>query len=1480
MPRLARFRLVSIGHRDARMNDLTLSFLDAQGRPTDSAIWLRNGGGKSSLLNLFFAVLRPGKSDFLGNRAGAKQRRLEHYVLPQDRAVTVCEWVLDSDQTLLDFMEGRKYLTGVFYERASSPSTDDGQLRRLFFSAPVSPQDGRLTLEGLPLFVEAEGGGSSRRTLSGFRQEWAGLRAAYPRLQLFATEIQREWADHLASLGIDPELFFYQVRMNLREGGAQDMFRFREHEDFADFLLQLVIDPAYARSVSENIGAFREHLSRRKDKLLPEMELTSGLLERTRPLLQVAERRGELRRTAWESGQRLSLLKDHVVKRIERLSRRAETLRARRDQNREKGRNARALAESQRKRAAAMRRFAARLELRKSTSRLAELETRFTKAKRMRALWNAAIPLRSALRFEDSARGWRERLEQRQEEHAPLLNRLKGAAEAYAASLRHHAHSLRKTQAEQGREARGARAEANNCRQYAAECKAQAATAEKEAEFARQRVEQCKAAHARLVEEGLLGPDESGSEAAERIGEQLRQHEEKFVELKQKRKDDEAQLRRLRQTKEDAIAQEAALYGRVEAGQRELDDAAGAKAEIEGSDVLRRALEAESLDLERLPDQTLTDLRGCIDKAVGEIVDLKIARAEAERAQSHLEATGLLPPSREMEHVLGELKKRLRAVWSGWEYIASNLPDSDSRRRLIGRLPQVASGVVVRDDDLQTVRGLVEKGESGAELPVVVSAQSSTLGDGSMAGVVVGPDSDGYFDRDAAHEELQGRRSAIEQSDEALREIEDWRYRLEDVSNRLRQFRRRYPVGWFGEQHALIDRAETELDEHRRRSRGLASELSDTERHARQCHEEEFEAQGAVSECRRSVEVVETYVAQHEAALEDVRKRLAEAEARIGQKRDEECAWKAEAQEADALSERTALAAQGSGEEARSVEAELALVGYLGEQEAAPRSGEVAALRDRYQQLKAQYEGQVGKEGLLQLAEQEEKHAAEERRKFERALTEGISEEEVNEQLVALESMDRAEEALARAEEEHTAAWSAHGNAIQATKRAKENAAKSEVECRKLSPVPELASSEEPAGILQAEDSAKTADKDADKADKRSSEHFAEADAAERELDRVKRNEDGLGKDMERLSGIAEDYEDILCKVEPIPEASLPWTPPDNDKDVGRMSGDIARALKGAREQDAALKRERRGVVHRVQIWARNRKFEPLNSVVARKFSEVDEEALEGEIAKWVSDLEVRLGNVEAQLAGIDVHREVLVKQLLDVAHEGLSLLRRAASQSRLPEHVPGMGGSQFLRINTHEPDDLAEKKGRIAELLDEIIDEGEVPSGVALVQKAVRRLARGVRVRVLHPDPDHDREYIDIPQMARFSGGEQLTSAILLYCALAQLRARARGISRSPTSVLVLDNPIGSSSRVRFLETQRAVARAMGVQLIYTTAVNDREALSTLPNIIRLRNERADRKSGCRVVEPYVPPDAGMLDGVRIARTETDPEALDSNPA
>lgn len=116
MPHLRALRLESIGHRDARFEGLTLRFTDPAGAPCDSVLWLRNGGGKSSILNLLFSLLRPHQREFLGSEAEARVRELDDYLSPDDTGSVCLCWQLDQGGG----GAAPQLLTGVCMEPARS----------------------------------------------------------------------------------------------------------------------------------------------------------------------------------------------------------------------------------------------------------------------------------------------------------------------------------------------------------------------------------------------------------------------------------------------------------------------------------------------------------------------------------------------------------------------------------------------------------------------------------------------------------------------------------------------------------------------------------------------------------------------------------------------------------------------------------------------------------------------------------------------------------------------------------------------------------------------------------------------------------------------------------------------------------------------------------------------------------------------------------------------------------------------------------------------------------------------------------------------------------------------------------------------------------------------------------------------------------------------------------------------------------------
>jgi hypothetical protein len=230
-----------------------------------------------------------------------------------------------------------------------------------------------------------------------------------------------------------------------------------------------------------------------------------------------------------------------------------------------------------------------------------------------------------------------------------------------------------------------------------------------------------------------------------------------------------------------------------------------------------------------------------------------------------------------------------------------------------------------------------------------------------------------------------------------------------------------------------------------------------------------------------------------------------------------------------------------------------------------------------------------------------------------------------------------------------------------------------------------------------------------------------------------------------------------------------------------------------------------------------------------------------------MADVDSRLDVVRATLGEIDEDRRLVLTELEKIAMDGVRLLHDAEKASRLPAGLKGWEGEPFLRIRAEVPTGQVERRARLEPLLDRLVAKGQIPEGRELVLAAVLELAgQRVDATLLKPDALLRRDRLPVVEMQTFSRGQQLTVAILLYCTLAQLRARSRGHrGRADGGVLLLDNPVGTCSSVPLLELQRTVARQMRVQLVYTTGVNDPNAVATFPNTVRLRNHHRAQSTG-----------------------------------
>jgi hypothetical protein len=1460
MPQLLKLRFVSLGHPQARMDDLLLSFQRPDGRATDSTLWLRNGGGKSSILNLFFAIVRPHKSEFLGGKAEAKQRSLNDYILSNDRAVAAAEWQLDPAADSLG-LESERFLTGVFYERRDG----SGDIRRLFFSCRVTPEHPESTIEHLPLYTASDGA-RSRRTLGAFREAWRSLRDRAPHLNVSDTENQREWQDVLEAARIDPELFSYQVRMNQREGGADELFRFAEAEDFIDFLLALALDPALGDRVGKNITAFRRELLQRKEQLVPERDLVAGLVARMRAVRGVRDRRERLRAELGEARADLQALDALAGVCLRELGEEAELLEKARVRHGTAAEEQARQATAKQGRAAQLRKQGAELRLARLREEHDQVQEDWRSAQRLSRIWSAAVQLRRALQFEQKARDQRRSLEQREREHAPLRAELEGAARRFASALTRRAQDHRRKAEEARGTEKTARDEAREYLRQAVVAGKVQSQAETEAKGLEERLEAVESKRQQLVRENLLGSEESPETGVSRWATKAADHEDAVTRL-------DGEIVRLDEALEafdDALVRAGDVLSQCQSQHQKLKDrferAAREREAVESDAVLKAALELEAIDADRIGNDAVGTLEQAARAAQRIVMETRLAAADDERAALYLEEHGLLPPSPDAQRVVEFLGERLGGqAWSGWSWIQANVAKQEARAA-VRKAPSVAQGVVVRPADLERAAGLLREAGLEPEGPVFIGDTDALTRAPDLPGVVVGPRESAWFDRDVAQARLVELRTRLDEHRQRIQSAEVQQRDLTRAAESLRSFRARFPVGWYENASREVQRAALKEEEARTRLAAVQDERKRKIAERKRVETERRDQERNLEIARNAVRHVSAFLEEHVRPSAKWRQDLDAENSRAKTAADEVRRRQDLAEAADDRATGASEAARKEGEEARVIETERSGLEYV-EGEVVAEPGPLDELRDRYRLLKNQYEEKVGADALMALAKQNDDNAREERGRLAKLLYADITAEMVQEHLAGLAEPDAVEQLRQDAETKASSLQGRMGNlkgrldpAAEALQQAEE-ACKAFIMVAPLQPAPstpELAEAE--AAILEGE---------AKVHENRAQAEQGRANEAKQSAEQVRQRAADIGRHAERLKSLRDDYADLLAEGVSPPGPGLAVT--FEESLLPSRLKKTSDGLRQARADWQAIDTERGTVIAGLRSFAAGPEFELLDAPWVRRLQEHDEPALENASEQLAAQLELRRNVLEEQISGVDRHRTVLVDELHAVAEDGMKLLRQASSLSKLPDHVPGIGGAHFLRIQTQEPDDPNEKRARLADLIDELLEGKHDLGGVALVQAAVRRLVRPVQVRVLHPDPALDRRTVSIPEMARSSGGEQLTGAILLYCTLARVRGRSRGLSRRASSVLILDNPIGRASRVRFLELQRDVARAMGVQLIYTTGVNDHEALRALPNVIRLRNERVDRNTGRRLVE-HAPDEARVIEAVRIGRREDGP--------
>lgn len=1435
MARLLRVHFASIGHPDARLSPLTLDLRarDAAGTGTDTVLWLRNGGGKSTILNLFYSLFRPDRRDFLGASAEGRARHLEDYVKADDLAFVVTEWDVEpvNQEALFELAPTRRRIVGqVLAWKDHQKSSDPSRLRRRFFSLLAERDFG---LEALPI----EGlGDRPARSFEAFRNWLDELRQDRPELEVFWDETPRKWTEYLEKIGLDPELFRYQLKMNAREGSADEAFRFRATDEFVRFFLEVAFETVEADQVSANVERFRDKLARRPELLAEQSFLIDArhqlvpLQEANRAVRVAREKQGSAER---EAASILAALEA----RAERHRTVAAAARADWEALKEAERRSSNDADRLGRWANGLERRALELDLQEAEAAHAAARASLHQAEEQVAVAEAAVA--------------------REREHETRA-RVTAKSEALAAAQREQ-EPLRRAVQRAGATLRARLTEAAELeRGRSKEADARAAAALKRREQCDERLGVCGTEQALLAEKIRQVDEWLAQRDAER--ETLRQAEaielredaaaalarwERRAEVLQGEAERHRAARHEARARAAAAMEEATTHGvtaarletEIKSETRRLDSARSERDRLQGLVELRESEGTESpeLDAPGIVDRLFL----AADRIHRQLLAAAVEGAEDDRALQFLDRQGRLPPSSDAERALGILRSAGLAAWSGTEYLVANVREAADREPLVRSDPAVWHGLVVADAAaLEKARALLAT--LAPRLPVTVARARLEVPQPADDRLVL-PGHPAHWDERAGgrfRDELTERRQRRDREQEEYRGRER-AYRA--AAEAVERWRREWGDGRLAVAESDIEQRQTARVRTQAEREAALARSREAEQQGREAERQQEAAERDRATAERAADRVREFVQRFERQVEARRQEKEQAIARRALLEDELAALR----DARELEDTQWLAArdEAAAHTRRVTEFlyEHDRVELADDGPAEPK--DLVAARAAWADLHAHWQRVVSENRLQweleQLMEQLARDTAELRR-----LTEG------RERAVEAVPLGDGENLRAAARE---ARQQAAYTCAQAELREQQARAQHR-EAPRRREADDLPSGEPPPTSAAA-------------ARVRAVECRAEREAAIlrlRELQDQAAEAERRGRhseaEIERCGHRSKRLRDVVGDMPGVPSVALP----EDAVGVDTLVEERVRAVRASSEATEEARREASRRAEALREVALSETHEGHRSRVKERLKAPAEE-LAAVAEDLHRDVEARLEVVRSTLAEIDQDRRLVLQELDKIAMDGVKLLLAAERASRLPAGLGPWEGEPFLRIRAEVPVGQAERQARLEPLLDRLVAQGKIPGGKELVEAGVRELAsRRIEATVLKPDAVLRRERLPVTEMQTFSRGQQLTVAILLYCTLAQLRGQQRGRrGRTDGGVLLLDNPVGTCSSVPLLELQRQVAHQMRVQLVYTTGVNDPDAVATFPNTVRLRNNHRGRASG----DLHVTVESG-LEGIRVVAT------------
>jgi len=1407
MAKLCRIHFAGLGQDVARFNPLTIDLRNPKGDPQDSVIWLRNGGGKTTLISLLYSVVVPRVSDFLGMRT-QKNARLEDFLHPNEVGVVAIEWLLPGGG-------GRRVIGQIAVSTAR-------EFKRWFFSFA---ETATFSFDSLPVLGLATPAGSMDKFLDALKDAMK----FNPSMELVLLQGQNEWVDHLDKIGLDSELFKTHIVMNSQEGGAADIFKIKMPEDFVRKFLELAYDDSSSEELEKSLAAFRQ-----KRLNAPNYKAAIAFGESLSRLLTVfvqdIEKKGRFQKEEaeieTEMGCMLASIQTHTADLARQIKSLADECSVLKDDEGKKVNERRRATNT----AKGYNRHGKRLRVQEAEAELRKAETEKANCQKQVDVVSAAKCLLEQRARQAQYQALVEQRDRLLAEVRPLLDALMATGSRLVDAWNRRISDLHTACQLTDEDLDKAKSELKKAGSAITLTQSELTGAIKDRGNAESAIRNFEEARRHLQETGALLEDEECDDAMRRVQYAIKTAEDQIPKLASKEAGIKNDIQATKASEQDAETRLRQSRSDVEASEAFISREAKEREEILQMPMLLDISHGEVLDLHNAHLRTQVESYG--ETAQTELVTLGVKAADDKRDALSLEKSGLLAPSTDIDVILSRFRAMgITSAIPAYRWLAEQHLPSGATKQL-QRHPLTLSGIIIQNES-DYIRAQSELVSADIRSPIaLIRPPKPDEGEGDPEIAVITPARLGLFSKTEAEREKsdldnrqEERAAEVERYQKLIRQAEETGVKIREFASEFSLGRMQRIRTELAAAQDLLTLVSAECDE-------LAGRLTDFETQKEAIAEQKSLLQSGLQKARGELQALIQFDRDHDQKIEGHRKTATSA-------RQAEDASKLTLVDLKSQEAGLETSVQKLTEKAKSQYSEWNLARtdkdrlpqqYLGEPTGgrSERPEEVAPLFNAQVQ---EYEGKAKLgpiEGELNSCGQELTKA---KAQFEKA---SLNLQRADIEGVALSA--QIDQDLSDAKDAFDASKSAFVLHQEALNTARREASTAEAEFK--SGDLQLPPSEVPATSMDAFSG--------------EAKYLEQVAALSLEIEAAKERHAQLGAKKGEMDTERAGYEQMAKRYDnltPTPSSESRFTGQSTKDD--EITEDLSRRRRRAsNELQAVERRLSQKFDDEIQPLIQNPDLDknriPFRDALKRR-ARADFDA---NAADYLTDIQQQVAAYQHDLNSEEQELKIIVGQLDGIARRTTSLLGQTESASRMPETLGVWAGLPFLKIVVPKKNDEAERYALLGQALETWYERGNIPTGSGLAFACVYAVcgAKAVTVRMLKPEYHLSPVLHEITDLIKFSDGEKLTAAILLYCVLVRLRAKTRAkllnIS-GDSGMLLLDNPFGKATLASFVDLQVKMARLNGVQLVYATGVNDFGALKSFGHIVRLRNTSRNRVSG-----------------------------------